>query len=358
MHLISLLTPSLHRLIHPLSPRGKLVHKGLEGLKQANYLIDQAVEASRDAPVILRNELYRLAVNQQQALALQKTALDLPHLATWIDRHELASALSPSSSQVLNEKVVGGLRLTNGCKVIHVPSYLQALFAACQQLAGKERVSWTIVDNEDPLAQEGSFSDYDAVVLACGSGLFQNTRDNQHFATILQKDQWPIQLVRGQSVEMTLDDELSLPTDHHALLSGKYISPLPESNRILVGATHEYQSTPLSEHQVVTELRERTEDMAPSYIWEMGQIDRLTQGVRVQSERGKFGRLPIIGKVPASLLGSSSGTFHSNIWIFTGLSSRGLLYHGLYGDLLADAILTDSNYAVTLQGEDLLWWQR
>ena len=83
-----------------------------------------------------------------------------------------------------------------------------------------------------------------------------------------------------------------------AFLSGKYISPLPVN----------------------------------------GTVDRLTTGVRLQSNRGRFGKMPIVGRYEHT---AETAIRHENCWIFTGLSSRGLIYHGLFGRWLAESVLRD-----------------
>ena len=77
-------------------------------------------------------------------------------------------------------------------------------------------------------------------------------------------------------------------------------------------------------------------------------------GIRVQSHRGNYGRVPMVGRLPHC----------SNVWIFTGLSSRGLLHHALYARHLVDGILasTDPNPSLGTRDEaeatpsDLDWW--
>jgi glycine/D-amino acid oxidase-like deaminating enzyme len=44
-------------------------------------------------------------------------------------------------------------------------------------------------------------------------------------------------------------------------------------------------------------------------------------------------------------------------WIFTGLSSRGLLYHGSYGQLLSQAILQRDESLLLRHCPDILWWK-
>lgn len=275
---------------------------------------------------ILQDELYRVAVNHQHLEVLMETADRLPRIAEWIPRQQL-----PWMAQ---EQVLGALRLHSGCKVVHVPSYLKGLYQAIQS-TGNGSKEWIVIGNDSDtkgLSLEERTAAFDAIVLAAGSGLFQDS---------IITDKMPIQLVRGQSIEMTLKD-LNLKS---AMLCGKYVSPLLEENRVLIGATHEFKEQALDDDQVRSELRERTDDFAAD-IWEDGTIDKITCGFRVQSNRGKYGRMPLLGKYDCA--------FHPNAWIFTGLSSRGLLHHGIFGEILARKIIGDET---ELFDEYLHWWQ-
>ena len=147
------------------------------------------------------------------------------------------------------------------------------------------------------------------------------------------------------------DDDDDEDEFDNALLCGKYVSPLPGRNRVLIGATHEFKKDPLTKNEVEVELREKSYDFASS-IWDKGTIDDITIGYRVQSNRGKNGRLPIIG--------SYESVHHDNAWIFTGLSSRGLLYHGLFGKILSEMILGNKNSSHHDNDLDhvIKWWQK
>jgi hypothetical protein len=60
----------------------------------------------------------------------------------------------------------------------------------------------------------------------------------------------------------------------NAVLCGKYVSPLPERDCVLIGATHEFKKD-----------FERSYEFASS-IWDKeGSIDDMTIGYRVQSNR-------------------------------------------------------------------------
>jgi glycine/D-amino acid oxidase-like deaminating enzyme len=304
-------------LLHPLSPRGKLIHWGLEGLAAAEKLVDTASRHGDN--VILRRELYRVALSPQNVEQFQATAERLPELCDWLKAEDIPNCEG--------SKVLGGLRLSNGCKVIHVPSYLQGLWKACEHVAAERgcSTSWSISKKADVRAT------CDTAVYAAGNGLFQNG--------VLSNADLPVQLVRGQSLELRVPDhEHKKP----ALLCGKYLSPLPNPNLALLGATQEFKETAFTRSEVIAELKKRTDG---AFVWNEDQIHRVTTGTRVQSERGKYGRLPIVGRL------------RENEWMFTGLSSRGLVYHGIYGELLADAILTDSEENMLEKCADLHWWK-
>lgn len=277
---------------------------------------------------ILQDEIYRVAVNADHVEVLKETAKSLPEVAEWLPRGKI-----PWEAPV---DVLGALRLHSGCKVVNVPSYLTGLFQAIESI-GIGQKEWVLIDEKSSSLEAAALDreqlvGFDAVVLCAGSGMFHNS--------IIQ-DKMPIQLVRGQSIEMTLKSV----DCNSAMLCGKYISPLLEKDRILIGATHEFKDVALSPVEVESELRDRSEAFA-SYLWEDGVVDRITSGVRVQSNRGQHGRVPILGRLDSPI--------HDNSWIFTGLSSRGLLHHGLYGEILACQILgleSEQHH----DGTD--WWQ-
>jgi glycine/D-amino acid oxidase-like deaminating enzyme len=206
--------------------------------------------------------------------------------------------------------------------------------------------------------------DFDAVVLAAGSGMFSAPTPKHDDSTstsssLLSRADFPLQLVRGQSIEIRVPDHVF--DDHNvpsqALLCGKYVSPLPgDPNLYLVGATHEFQEDALSRTAVKAELQKLTEHFS-SRLWKNATVERWTSGYRVQSERGQLGRLPMIGRLP-TFMDADTAPIHANAWIFTGLSSRGLLYHALYGDILTDALLAGSEAPMLSRGKELTWWKK
>lgn len=322
-------------LLHPFSPTGKLVYLGKEGLDASNALVERALKYQPKC--VLRDYLYRIALEDKYKTKLQETAKLYPEYATWLDASEIEKRCGTPTS-------IGGLKLTNGCKVIHVPTYLRGLWEACQDLSGGT-ATWCLERDNSSRQRSTSdwknkLSEYDAVVLSAGSGLIEDSVLSEAMVNI------PAMSVRGQSIEMSLGNS-SQDYPNEAVLCGKYTSPLPGTNKFLIGATHEFKAEKMDATEVYNDLRKRSLDFLP-HVWEHGQVDKVTCGFRVQTQRGKFGRIPIIGR-------AQTGNVHENTWLFTGLSSRGLIHHSVCGNALSDAILKDDEDVI--QYPELLWWK-
>jgi glycine/D-amino acid oxidase-like deaminating enzyme len=368
------------------------VHWGEEGVEATNRLVAVA-EAANDAEaannnnsddkqlppptqIVVRDQLYRLAVTDKHVEQLQATARNstLAQYCTWKTTDELIQAGVITSTEVAagafdetETTVLGALCLHSGCCLLHVPSYLQGLWAACRGRGA----TWEIVGNDEMnnvADWKKRLQDFDAVVLSAGSGLFstpthkKDSGTNSTSSSLLSRSDFPLQLVRGQSVEIRVPDHVHEDDDvpSQALLCGKYVSPMPgDPNLYLVGATHEFQEDALSGTAVKAELQKLTEQFS-SRLWKNATVERWTSGYRVQSERGQLGRLPMIGRLATTSTddADTNTQIHTNVWIFTGLSSRGLLYHALYGDILTDALLAGSEAPMLRRGKELTWWKK
>ena len=422
--------------MHPFSPKGKLVHFGLDALDVAVRLVG-AASAHRPA-CVLRPNLFRVALTTESATQLRRASEQFPHLATWLSAGDVHSKLG-MDMDASTSCCYGGLEMGNGCGVIHVPTYLEGLLRECEARAADVggSVRWEVVryedapppgsrddddggrttsrrqgddaragggmgakneetssidDDNDDDAGSSSWDDvdamnrrlgeYDAVILCAGAGMLRDGLVGNDGERRL-----PVQLVRGQSIEMTLPTTTTTTTttgdesyggiSNEAVLCGKYVSPLPSNyttsddpasssssssyRRYVIGATHEFKDDPLTPEEVIDELKSRTYDLAKG-LWDRGTVDRLTSGVRLQTNRGRFGRMPMVGRYRNDddgdgSGGSSGGVSHRNSWIFAGLSSRGLIYHGLFGSWLADAVLQDDEERLRDEFADFDWWR-
>eukprot|EP00986_Skeletonema_menzelii_P007974 scaffold3197_cov153-Skeletonema_menzelii.AAC.18 len=340
-------------LMHPFSPRGKLIHFGQSALEQSKVLVEAA--AKHRPACVLRDHLYRVALSDKNVDQLKDTASKYPELATWMSKEDLHNHVGIDC--------LGGLKLSNGCQVIHVPTYLEGLLEEikmkAKDLTNGSSVKWEVIKPNDHQELNQKLKSFDSVILSAGSGLLHN-----HF---IESDSLPVQLVRGQSIEIGLSTkEKKSFIENDAVLCGKYISPLPFSTqdtdpqastmqRYVIGATHEFKNTPLTAPEVIEELRSRTYQFAP-HLWDEGVIDKITHGVRMQSNRGAFGRMPIIGQCRPEAAGTELN--HEHMWLFTGLSSRGLIYHAIFGKWLANGVLHDNENLLENEFEQFDWWRR
>lgn len=397
-------------LVHPLSPRGKLVYQGLQGLQATNELIRVAQDAvttssamentttavDLDVDVVLSDCIWRCAQTPKHVRQLQTTSDALPEFCTWYDPEDMRKMMMMANDSNSNSsRMLGALRMSHGCCVIHVPSYLQAVWRACQQrvLSLNQQpqhechvsLEWKQLSSSSLEQEKEDFLQYDDVVLSAGAGIFQDylkpkkTIITETDSVVEEQHMFPIHLVRGQSIEFTSNNKKTTNAFSDAFLCGKYVSPLPPHHqgsswlpRVLVGATHEFQPQAHPPEEVQDNLKRATEFMAPN-VWDDACYtpDRITSGYRVQSQRGPQGRLPILGKlqlddddddcnnnnnneVTTLLLDGKN----NNAWIYTGLSSRGLLYHALFGKSLVDAIWHGDESLLMTEYPELKWWKK
>jgi glycine/D-amino acid oxidase-like deaminating enzyme len=69
--------------------------------------------------------------------------------------------------------------------------------------------------------------------------------------------------------------------------------------------------------------------------------------------------MPIIGKFRTAKNPDVDRRVASDrLWIFTGLSSRGLIYHGLFGRMLAEAVSHDNEVTLQQQFQEFDWWRQ
>ncbi|KAL3777226.1 hypothetical protein HJC23_007126 [Cyclotella cryptica] len=341
-------------LQHPFSPKGKLIHFGIEALEQSNRLVQSAMK--HQPSCLIKPHLYRIALSEANVKQLQDAAINYPQIATWMSKEEM--------HDLLGAETMGGLKLGGGCQVIDVPLYLEGLWEACEAQANEFNgsISWEQREiNGDCFNAQVFQNDHDVVILAAGAGIVHDKMLPDRDDGIIL----PIQLVRGQAIVMDLPRENNAALTNEALLCGKYVSPLQsiqrkndneqteaEARQFVVGATHEFHSTKLDESQVIEELKNRSYPFVP-HLWDRGVVKSIIAGVRMQSNRGKFGRMPIIGRPE-----TSHENDKINKWIFAGLSSRGLIYHGLFSRWLADAVLRNDEKILHQHFEEFDWWKQ
>eukprot|EP00953_Heterococcus_sp_UTEX-ZZ885_P041404 21122-Heterococcus_DN1.PRE.7 len=352
-------------MLHPLTPRGKLIWKGAEGLAAANQLIEAASAALRATgqlqqgeSVITCKQIVRPIMDQKNADMYAKAATTNSEYLQSLTTQQLLAAAPGASADALAGVVIAG------AVAIDAPLYLQGLWAACQRL-DPQRAAWccaridlsdlqsllrpqhtasAATDATTATANSSTAGAFDSVVLAVGADV----------AALQQFSDMPgLRLVRGQSVALSNPLDLSV-----AVLNGQYVVPTTVSGRaaLIAGATQEHicftdlhRSSSSSSTSVTTPVESNPIDRNSKARAASERADLLTKvckfypaaasaevlastvGVRVIRDRSKWGRIPLAGRLAAV----------ENCWVVAALGARGLIHHALIGQWLAAAVLHD-----------------
>lgn len=265
--------------MHSKNPRGSnLVHRGREGLEASMELI-RTVEGDSKISLIIT------------------------------DRVEYTSG-----------------EVNQGAVVVDVPAYLRGL-ACMLSSEGVEFVS-AAADFHDTVSD----SRYDATIIASGAATPMK-------AFVGDLEGGPrVHFVRGQSVLFQPVPDNAVPQAvATAKVFGHYVLP-QRGQGALVGSTREWEESPpapwfRAEVEVLAELKEKSLPHA-SDLWDSSSytVEKILRGTRVQVDRTDTGRLPIVAK-----LNGAGG--RGNRYLFSGLGSRGLLYHVVYGRDVAEMVV-------------------
>jgi glycine/D-amino acid oxidase-like deaminating enzyme len=357
-------------LLHPYTPRGKTIWRGVEGVREAKRLIEAATRAEdaldamatercddadggwRDGVGRNTGERRMEAVARAPGIVRParsaKQGLDFAKHGASEDNEDGARALTTAETletcpgleytdDVLEAEAkgeppcAGSLFIPEGV-IVDTPRYLSALWDACTILASRgvagTRASFRIssVDRVGDL-----FDEFDEVVLCCGAAV----------AALVDYEQIPIQLQGGHVLELK-PEGLDI-----GILGTTYVAPLGGA-RAMVGPTKEYDATAEDARRAgVVDRTNARVAVAESQLRELGRkafpptanwdVLQVKYGVRGNPPRTPSGALPLVGRVRVD---------DESVWFAAGLGARGLVYHGLVGDWLARAILEDDVEAI------------
>lgn len=305
-------------LLHQLSPRGKPLVMGPEGVAAAEEALAAAAAATPPGapPVYRRRGLERPARTPEQLLNFERYAGGAAEGGT--------------------------LRIPEGVVVEPTP-YLEALWAAAEAAAAR-RGNVARLERRAVHSLEAELGRFDAVAVCTGA------------ASALLVPGLPLRLCAGRTLDLVASaDDVRYPDDAPGLLGPTYVAP-HGPRRLAVGATKEYGVAPESALRVgvvrgeeaaavETELRAKGAELyAPVADPGAWRLDAVRYGVRALAPRTEHGQLPLLGRLDDGL------------WLFAGLGSRGLVFHALGAGLLADAVMADD--PSLLPPEFTSWQQR
>ena len=414
-------------LLHPYTPRGKIIWRGTEGVAATIRLVNAAeaaeiaLDSGEQAP--LPCEATRPEVSRRgKSLARRKGAV---RLARTLKQARDLGAFGPVSAEMggqgvcLNAEATRELlpgisvpaeveydknircdyvrprtrvsrgktnhsggrreammceRQTSSAAALYIPEcivldttrYLSALWDATRLLARSSSVpkgtaahfrkrTFTSLRNDEDL------QDCDAIIVACGAAAGS-------ISELSEAGELPYQLQGGHVVELVPSDDTSglkaWGDDMPGILGSPYIAPLgPE--RLLVGTTKEHDvsiadarsagavSAAEKGQRAQAALRAATKLMdASAAIFpplSSMRVDITRYGVRANPPRRREGSLPLVGRIkekgermsPRTRNRTSARNCSPTYWFVGGLGARGLVYHGILGELVARAALTN-----------------
>ena len=353
-------------LLDPLTPKGKLMWQGLQAFDSARKLLDAAAAIEQQHSTL--PPLYRVAGTvhvprgRKDAAALREAAMQ--HTASeecnrlgiaFVDSaapHGIASSATAVPAEVASLARSGACpdgALYCGCGLlVDVPRYLCQLWK--HVLVTAPAAMWSCQRSPDSLRLAAAF---DCVVLAAGAGCLM-IDETRHL---------PIDLCRGQVLEYalgamvgtdpasaaacplppppseTLASLLSLTV---GLTGAVYLLPMASADncassgtygrRWLGGGTHEPCTD--AEQRSPADLAHATEALHPGLVGlfpplaAAGSPVCVRAGVRAMPPRSPEGSVPLAGRAHTNL---------PNVWFVSGMGARGLLYHALIGEWVAEA---------------------
>lgn len=191
------------------------------------------------------------------------------------------------------KKINGGSLIQSGITVF-IDHYLQGLWKCLKSELIIDEVSLTT-----------DFSKYDRVIFALGGGFSNLALD------------LPLQFVKGQILTVKSDKKWE-----RSVIGSGHISPLRNGN-YQIGSTYEHHFR--DDKADIDIAKSYLEPKVKTFLPPLStfEIIECKAGIRV-AVKGSY--IPLVKKI------------NERMFIFTGLGSRGLLYHGLYGRHLANLI--------------------
>ncbi|CAJ2637523.1 unnamed protein product [Trifolium pratense] len=334
-------------LLHPYSPKVKPLWEGAQCWNESIKLLRIAEEASlsRDCQVRESTEQYMKAfvVNKRGIL---RPAMDMKNMTKLNDNAK--TCLPCCRVKTLNNEEAQGLLpgvLLPFNTAFFMPEalninprhYLEELFLACENLV-KESSSHDSGEKQLSLHKKSIHGlsefegEYDAVIICLGAKVNMLPEISGRL---------PLRTCRGVIVHLEPpDDTRCYPEDGPSILSDAWIAV--ESSRSLnVGSTWEWKSINSSPNVSIEEASKALHELLPkaSTIYP-GIRDWVftgaRAGLRAMPPLTPLGSLPLLGCINDFIGRNRSCKY----WLFGGLGSRGLLYHGWLGNLMAHAVLS------------------
>ncbi|CAM0913098.1 unnamed protein product [Alopecurus aequalis] len=326
-------------LLHPYSPKAKLLWRGAEFWKESMDLLRIAEQANGtagsdgasqdDEALIWRRGILRPPTTEKAAdILLENAQSCLQSCSLQVLDSDAAQRLIPGLRVPLNLAVYMPLALN-----INPKKYLQALFFACQSVANESSVSPS-EQKEFNLYNEHIDNLQQFSVIICLGGKASSLPE------LMNK--LPLRTCRGVIAEFQLPSDIieKYGSQSPSILSDAWLA-FQGPSTVSVGSTWQWKSENYAAcvsdeeaHTAVTELLPKASAVYPEICkWD---YVRARAGIRAMPPLTANGSLPLLGCLNDVIGGRSNCAF----WLVGGLGARGLLYHGLVGKLTAKAVVS------------------
>ncbi|VAI83454.1 unnamed protein product [Triticum turgidum subsp. durum] len=331
-------------LLHPYSPKAKLLWRGGEFWKESMDLLRSAEKADGiagsdgdgrdDEALIWRRGILRPPTTEKAAdILLENAQSCLQSCSLQVLDSDAAQRLIPGLRVPLNLAIYMPLALN-----INPKKYLQALFLACQNMAKETSVSpselkeFSLYNKHIDNLQQLS-GDYDAVIICLGgkaSSLPELT------------NKLPLRTCRGVIAEFKLPSDTAekYGSQSPSILSDAWLA-FQGPCTVSVGSTWQWKSDNHDPSVCDEEAHTAMEELLPKASAVYPGISkwdyvRARAGIRAMPPLTANGSLPLLGCLNDVIGERSNCAF----WLVGGLGARGLLYHGLAGKLTAKAVIS------------------
>lgn len=280
-------------LLHPFAgAHAKLNRMGREGFTATMKLVSIA-SAYLQKPVSLHPPgILRLALTEAQNNDYFTAASKYPFDVLWYAEDEVQK-LCPFCTRAPGIWIKEGIALDAAL-------YLRGLWSGCRQ-KGAGFIKQKIERLED-------LKEYDQIIFTTGA----QTKQFSLFADL------PITLIKGQILELECPE--TLPKLHFPVNSQAYVLPCLGGDTYMAGTTYEkHFDSPLPDREkAIQEIMPKAVEMIPMLA--SAKVINCQAGLRAVTPD----HLPKIYRIK------------ENVWLLTGMGSKGLLYHGLFAEKLVE----------------------
>ena len=269
-------------LLHPfVGAHAKYNWKGAEGMKATTQLLDVASNAL-SKPVAKRTGLLRIALTKKQEEDYAVCASRYPEVEWIKNAQERVSHVVPKPGILIKTAMT-----------VNTRQYLQGLWQACERKGAKLE--------QRQISSLTELNSFDAIIVAMGAAT----------TSLPELAHLPVRPLKGQILKLENMPPLNMPVSSQVYIVDN-----------IVGATFErtFDTAEPTPDLAISEILPKATVLIPAL--KEAQVVDCRAAIRATTAN----RRPLVTQL------------NPKCWVFTGLGSKGLLYHALFAESLARSI--------------------